>query len=198
LRTTGTRTTLFALTAGLALTLAACGGSDSTTAASTPTGTASSAQTVDGISTAHNDSDIMFVNDMHPHHQGAVAMAELAPTRAGSQQVKDLAARIATAQGPEMARMEAMAKAWGVELGAGGHGSGTEMGGDAAMLQTLSGADFDRQFLTMMTAHHEGALPMARTEVAGGSNPQAKALAQEIFDVQQAEIAEMKQLATQV
>ena len=34
---------------------------------------------------------------MIPHHRQAVAMAGLAPTRARSQQVKDLAARIAAA-----------------------------------------------------------------------------------------------------
>ena len=38
---------------------------------------------------------------------------------------------------------------------------------------------------------------MARTELADGTNPQARALAQEILDVQQAEIAEMRALLAQ-
>lgn len=203
MRTTShTRKALLALTTGLALTLTACGSNESTSAAPAAAGTTSS-QTVDGISTVHNEADTAFLTGMHPHHQGALAMAELAPARAESQEVKDLAMKIAEAQGPEMTRMESMAKAWGVELGAagghgGGHGADTAMSGDAATLEKLQGAEFDQQFLTMMIAHHEGALPMARTEVADGSNPQAKALAQEIITMQEAEIAEMKKLLTQL
>ncbi|MEU4424211.1 DUF305 domain-containing protein [Actinoplanes sp. NPDC024001] len=49
----------------------------------------------------------------------------------------------------------------------------------------------DKDFLTMMISHHEGAIEMARTEVAQGSHPEAKALAQKIVTDQQAEIAMM-------
>ena len=129
---------------------------------------------------------------MHPHHQGALDMAGLAADRARSGEVKALAARIADAQAPEMARLQAMATAWGSPIeAAGGHGGGH---GDGAALDRLSGAAFDRAFLEQMTAHHESALPMARTELADGTNPQARALAQEILDVQQAEITEMRAL----
>jgi uncharacterized protein (DUF305 family) len=67
---------------------------------------------------------------------------------------------------------------------------------DAQMqqLRQARGADFDRMFLQMMTAHHEGAVEMARTELAGGRNPEAKALAQKIIDEQQAEITTMANL----
>lgn len=199
---TRTRTALLALAAGLALTLTACGGSDSTAAATTPSSAASTARAADGVSSEHNEADITFTNGMHPHHQSAIAMAELARTRPSSPSVKDLAARIAQAQGPEMTRMEDMAKAWGVELGGagghGGHGGGMEMGQDTAALEELSGVEFDRHFLTVMIAHHESALPMARTELAQGRNPAAKAMAEEIIDAQEAEVTEMKQLLTEL
>ena len=52
-------------------------------------------------------------------------------------------------------------------------------------LEQASGAEFDRMFLEMMIRHHQGAIDMAKTEVAKGANPEAKALAQRIIDAQQ-------------
>jgi uncharacterized protein (DUF305 family) len=40
-----------------------------------------------------------------------------------------------------------------------------------------------------MPDHHRGAITMARTELAAGANPEAKALAQSIVDAQTAEPA---------
>jgi uncharacterized protein (DUF305 family) len=37
---------------------------------------------------------------------------------------------------------------------------------DMAALANVSGAEFDRMFLAMMTAHHEGAVQQAETEIA--------------------------------
>ena len=47
------------------------------------------------------------------HHQGAIEMADLAATRASSQQVKDLAAQIKAAQAPEIEQMTGWLQAWG-------------------------------------------------------------------------------------
>ena len=194
---TKTRTTLAALGVGLTLVLTGCGGGDSDDGS-----TSSAGSSVDGISAEHNDADIAFIKDMHPHHEGAIAMAELAPDKAASAEVKDLATRIAAAQDPEMTLMESMAKAWGTELAAegGGHGGGHSSGqdggmeDDAAALGKLSGSAFDKEFLVRMLAHHEGALTMSKTELADGKNEQARKLATDIIAAQEAEIAEMKAL----
>lgn len=189
-----TRLTLGAV-ATLALTLTGCSGSGQDTASP------ASAPSAGSTATAHNDADVAFVRDMTPHHEGAVAMAKLADERAASPRVKDLAGRIAAAQGPEIDRMQDMAKAWNVEIGGsgkhgGGHGSGHGGGadGDAAALEPLRGAPFDREFLRRMVAHHEGALPMATAELEDGESVPAKELASEILEAQRAEIAEMKAL----
>lgn len=198
-----TRSAVFALSAVLTLTLSACGADDSTVTPPTGAG-ASSTGTDSAVSAQHNDADIAFIQDMTPHHDGALAMAELAPTRAQNADVKQLAERIVAAQGPELELMQEMAAAWDVELTAGGPGhsmsGGTsmDMGGDTDTLESLSGAEFDRAFLEMMTVHHEGALTMAQTELDDGENPQAQTLAKDIIDSQTAEIAEMKQLLTQL
>lgn len=178
------------------LVLSACGSGDDPTVAADPP-----APSASGISAAHNEADIAFVNGMTPHHEGAVEMSELAETRAASDEVKALAQRIAGAQQPEIDRMAAMAEAWGVEVDAeGAHGGGhsTEMPDDTAALEPLSGEEFDREFLTRMIEHHKGALVMAKAELTDGENPQARDMAQQIVAAQEAEIAEMEQMLAEL
>ncbi len=173
-----------------ALLLSACGGAASTAA---PERTGPSPVAVAGIDAQHDKADIAFVTDMAPHHEGALAMATLADTRASNPQVKALAAQIKGAQAPEIATMAAMSRAWGVPAGGGGH-MAMSMHDDAAALTPLTGAVFDREFLARMTVHHSSAVEMAQRELAGGSNPQAKKMAGDIVRSQTAEIARMRTL----
>lgn len=198
-----------AATITAALVLTGCASSDTTAPAAAPPPVPSAATPAPVASAQHNDADIAFVQGMIPHHSQAVQMSQLAPDRAESPQVKQLATRIEQAQGPEIAQMRAFLASWGApETGAmpgmsgmPGMGQG-QMGAMAGMMtdqqmQQLGqtrGAAFDRMFLQMMIQHHEGAVTMARTELANGTNPQAKQLAQQIIDAQQAEITEMRQL----
>jgi uncharacterized protein (DUF305 family) len=76
------------------------------------------------------------------------------------------------------------------------------MSGDGMMtdeemrqLDTATGADFDRLWVQMMIKHHQGAVAMAKSELAQGKNTDAKALAQKIVDAQEAEITEMQALS---
>ncbi|HWJ65109.1 MAG TPA: DUF305 domain-containing protein [Nocardioides sp.] len=183
------RTTLTAvvLTASLA-TLAGCGTGDDDTAA------------------GHNDADVTFAQQMIPHHEQAIEMAEIAETRAQSQEVKDLAADIEAAQGPEIETMTGWLEDWDEEVPAGGmsgmdHGgmSSDDMAGmmseeDMAALEDASGAEFDRMFLTMMIEHHEGAIEMARTEQSDGEFDDAIELAEAIEAAQTTEIETMQEL----
>ncbi|WJH41166.1 DUF305 domain-containing protein [Aliirhizobium terrae] len=52
--------------------------------------------------------------------------------------------------------------------------------------------DVDRDFVAMMTPHHQGAIDMALAVLKYGQNEQLKRLAQEIIVEQQQEIAAMK------
>lgn len=198
----------------LALTLAACGGGTEEPAgpAAEPTATtgestaaASPGSSADGeVDAAHNDADTMFAQMMIVHHEGAVEMADLAVEKAGSEEVRTLAEGISAAQGPEIEQMTSWLEAWGEDAAtAGGTGhmehGGMDMEGmsqEEAMgeLEGLSGADFDRRFLELMIAHHQGAVEMSETELSDGENPQALELAQKIIDDQEAEIAEMEQM----
>ncbi|KQV94360.1 DUF305 domain-containing protein [Streptomyces sp. Root369] len=199
------RTTRFAaLTVSAVFALAACGGGDdSGSAASSPSVSAETS------ADAHNAQDVSFAQGMIPHHQQAIEMAELADGRAASTQVKDLAARVEKAQGPEISTMTGWLKSWDEKVpesmpgmdhsGMDGMDGMDGMAGmmdsaDMGKLKKASGKDFDSMFLTMMVEHHEGAVEMATTEKAKGEYKAATAMAGDIVTAQNAEISEMKKL----
>jgi uncharacterized protein (DUF305 family) len=69
---------------------------------------------------------------------------------------------------------------------------------DMTKLAASSGRDFDRMFLTMMIAHHRGAVTMATAEERDGQYGPAKQLATRIRTSQTAEITEMNGLLTTI
>ncbi|QKT10817.1 DUF305 domain-containing protein [Rhodococcus sp. W8901] len=94
-----------------------CSNNDSGTATSatgTSTTTSASASGTAEQGGPHNDADVAYVEMMIPHHEQAVAMAELVPSRSGNPDVVALAAQIEKAQAPEIEQMEGWLKAWGV------------------------------------------------------------------------------------
>ncbi|MFK0253783.1 DUF305 domain-containing protein [Streptomyces sp. NPDC090445] len=168
-----------------------------------------------------NTADRSYVQRMVEHHRQALDMTALAPARASADGVRRLAERIAAAQQPEIAVMQAWlarhpAPAASTTAGGhgggsgsddgngGGHGSGGGHGnGHGAMpgmateqqmkdLAGARGADFDRLFLTLMTAHHEGALKMAGEALASGNNAAVEEMANEVVATQSAEIHRMR------
>ena len=57
------------------------------------------------------------------------------------------------------------------------------------MKQMKSTGDVDKDFAVMMKIHHEGALDMAKMELASGKSPELKKMAKEIIAGQTKEIA---------
>ena len=57
-----------------------------------------------------------------------------------------------------------------------------------------TGDEFDKMWLTMMIAHHEGAVEMAKSVKGTGSDVDAKKLADRIVSAQRDEITEMNGL----
>ncbi|MER6313104.1 DUF305 domain-containing protein [Streptomyces sp. NPDC001581] len=146
-----------------------------------------------------NAADRAYVQRMIEHHRQALTMSALAPERAGADGVKRLAERISAAQRPEIGAMEK----WLTVHPAPSGGSGGHDHDHAAMpgmatepqLEELTGArgaDFDRLFLTLMTAHHEGALKMAGEVLAAGNNVAVEEMATEVVATQSAEIHRMR------
>ena len=61
-------------------------------------------------------------------------------------------------------------------------------------LESMNGAEFDKLWLESMISHHQGAIEMAKAEIANGDNVDAKTLAKNIVTTQEAEIGQMKQM----
>lgn len=146
----------------------------------------------------YNTLDATFVRMMVPHHAQAVTMADLAPGRAADPRVAAFAERIRAAQAPEIVRLRAWLQARGLNADAAGHAHATMAGmqDDSAMaaLAAARGADFDRRFVTMMTAHHAGALQMTDDVLAGGTDQEIAELANEMAVEQGGEIRRLADL----
>ncbi|HEX5144181.1 MAG TPA: DUF305 domain-containing protein [Mycobacterium sp.] len=188
----------------LAFFVTACGGN--TTSHDDHAGhTDTNAPLITGAPADSNAADVTFVTHMIPHHQQALELAALVPDRSTNAELKTLAQQIEAAQQPEISTMKAFLVQWNGGESAGAaptttmdHG-GMAMNGmvdDATMakLKTLQGAEFDKLWLQSMIAHHQGAVEMAKTELASGRNVDAKQLAQNIVSGQQAEIDQMQKM----
>jgi len=179
---------------GAFVLLTACGGDTGSTAGHE--GHAAATQP----SATFNEADARFAQQMIPHHEQAVDMAELAETRAADPEVKELAATIKSTQAAEISLMRRWLNAWGRPEPSDHDGyAGHRMPGmlsdrQMAELEAASGARFDRLFAELMIAHHKGAIEMARTEQREGANPDAVKLAKDIESGQQAEIEQMERL----
>ena len=187
----------------LAVTLTACGASSGTT-----TGDTSAAADVGATA-----GDVAFAQLMIPHHAQAVDMADMALEQAQSDDVRRLAEQIRSAQDPEITTMTGWLQDWGAPPtmpGSDADGmpgmdhSGHDMGGvttegmmsadDMAALAQARGTEFDRMWLEMMIAHHEGAVTMARQVLATTTEPAVTTLARDVVEGQTAEITTMRQL----
>lgn len=158
-----------------------------------------------------NAADVAFATMMIPPQIQAGVMADMAVKQGTNTNVKALAPKIKTAQGPQIARMSGWLTGWGAPVpggaagqgmsgmsGMGGQTGGMMSGQEMTDLGRASGSAFDRMWLQMMIRHHRGAVAMARTELAQGTNPQGKQLARSILDSQSTEIAQMTSILTRI
>ncbi|MGW9085162.1 DUF305 domain-containing protein [Streptomyces yangpuensis] len=200
------RTAVAVSASAAALVLAACGGGDTTSehdghAAPSASASPSAPASAPAGQGQHNAADAAFAKGMIPHHRQAVEMADLAPSRARSAEVKKLAEDIRKAQDPEIRTMSGWLTSWGEQVPAEGamdhsaHGMAGMMTAEQMdKLKNASGAAFDTAFMELMIEHHEGAVAMAKTEQAQGAFPAAKTMAEAIITSQTAEIAQMNKL----
>ena len=142
--------------------------------------------------------DLMFIDAMVAHHQGAVAMAQPADSNAMHPELKTFARKVVEDQSREIALMTRWRDQW--FPGRAKTQNIMELPGMAMSMmdispdhmQKMTGAAFDRMFVDMMIPHHEGAVTMARDALAKSQRPEVKKLVQEIIDAQQREIEMMK------
>lgn len=181
---------LLPVAAVLAGVIAGCGGSGSS-------------------STTANAADRAFVAEMVPHHKLAVQMGQMAEMQGTHPQTKALASSIIATQTREISVMTGIASQIGAKVDNQAAGGQMQMGGVMSsnaqtlgialdkmgmsmnMNQLSAAKPFDREFIDMMTPHHQGAITMAKAELAKGVDPKLKTLAQSIISDQTREISEM-------
>ncbi len=135
---------------------------------------------------SYTSADVRFMQGMIVHHQQAVDMAKLAADRTNNEEVVTISGRILSSQADEITFMNEWLAARGQQsamAGMQGHEGheGHDMSGHAghammdhstmagmaspeqmAALAAAEGTEFDRLFLTLMIAHHEGAIDMTK------------------------------------
>jgi uncharacterized protein (DUF305 family) len=182
----------------VALFVSACGGSES---ADHSEHKQTDTPAITGQPAGYNADDVAFATNMVPHHQQAIEMSALVADRSSNPQLIALANQISAAQQPEINVMKVYLVQWNEnpDANAGHAGHGNTMQGmvdEATMskLKSLNGGEFDKLWLESMISHHQGAIEMAKAEIANGDNVDAKSLAKNIVTTQEAELRQMKQM----
>ena len=157
--------------------------------------------------------DAKFMQDMILHHHQAVQMAALVRERTNRQPLIDIAGRIDASQADEIAFM----RNWLRERGQaapdpaasahathhGHHGEGAGHGTMAGMatpeqmsqLAAARGPAFDRLFLSLMIAHHEGAVKMVKDLLAKPGSAYDPVLFEFVNDVTNEQENEIRRMA---
>lgn len=153
--------------------------------------------------TANDAIDAMFIEQMIPHHEDAVDMADLALESAEHPELRALAREIKRTQTAEIEQMREWYREWfdeevpeysGRGPGRMGGMRGGMMGRMGTDLDALEDADpFDREFIEQMVPHHQMALMMAGMLEQGTNRSEMRAFAREIIDTQGREIEQMQE-----
>ncbi|MEK7165808.1 MAG: DUF305 domain-containing protein [Patescibacteria group bacterium] len=147
--------------------------------------------------------DSHFIEQMIPHHEDAITMANLALTRAEHSEIKTLANDIIKAQSEEIDQMKQWHKSWfGNQVpnlnSSIGHGAGMMMRGgmmgNETDIKTLENAKpFDKEFIEQMIPHHQMAVMMAQMLLNSTDRSEMKQLAENIISAQTREINQMRE-----
>jgi uncharacterized protein (DUF305 family) len=141
-----------------------------------------------------NGVDRAYLEQMIPHHVGAVEMARIALAQTQTDFLRELATTIVSSQNAEIARMRSMLarlKAAGMPAAPLGL-SKAQMGMDHDMSHLVGADPFDVVFVDMMIPHHQGAVTMSDVVFDKGTSAAVRRLARDITDSQRNEIRNMR------
>jgi uncharacterized protein (DUF305 family) len=157
--------------------------------------------------TRFSPDDVVFMQDMIPHHHQALEMSALAPDRTNLPALLEAAKRIEVSQKDEIAFMQKWLRERGQAVpdpsaAAGMHAQHKHMAGMAtpeqlAELEASKGTDFDRLYLQLMIKHHEGAVKMVEKlhEQPGSAfDPALFEFTNDVVNDQTSEIEKMNKL----
>jgi uncharacterized protein (DUF305 family) len=165
-----------------------------------------------------------FARDMQEHHQQGVELAMIVRDRTDDPETRLLAYDIATTQGQQSGQLYGWLTGWGLpqaaaepsmtwmtrpatvgaragthDHGSAAHQPGQPMPGLAtpeqiAQLRAASGVEAERVFLTLMVAHHRGAVEMAEAVLDRSEDPTVRTFAEGVVKSQNSEIELMESM----
>ena len=134
--------------------------------------------------------EIDFMEDMIDHHAMAVQMANICVEKAIHEDLRALCENIVTTQSQEIAEMQSWLSGWyGITY------SPQIKPGDMRMMErlaSLSGAEFEIEFMEMMIKHHLKAIREASKCVERVYHEELREMCENIITSQAAEIEQMR------
>ncbi|MFO6446779.1 DUF305 domain-containing protein [Erythrobacter sp. NE805] len=153
---------------------------------------------------SYTPADVAFMQAMIVHHGQALEMAKLVKERTNNADVVAAAGRIEASQDDEIAFMQTWLRERGEPLEdpkMAGHAEhmhhmmkGMASPEEMKALAAAKGADFDRMFLTLMIAHHEGAVDMVKELLDEEGTAADPVLFQFVSDVESEQGGEIKKM----
>jgi uncharacterized protein (DUF305 family) len=140
-------------------------------------------------------SDRRFIDAMVPHHQGAIAMAEVALKNAEHEEIIQLSRNIISSQQAEIEELKSIKQE---EFGTSNvpmEMNQEQMRGMGMMMdpqQLANKEPFDKAFIDAMIPHHQSAICMAQVASEKSKISEIKELAQDIVSAQKREIEQMR------
>jgi uncharacterized protein (DUF305 family) len=150
--------------------------------------------------------DVEFMQGMIAHHAQAIHMSRMAEAHGASPRLLKLANKIDQSQVAEIRIMQEWLRSNGQIAPDTSSWRTMTMTGmlteeQLAALDSATGVQFDRMFLTLMIQHHEGALQMVKDLFAtprAGQEVDVNVFANDVITVQTAEIGAMREMLSQL
>ncbi len=153
--------------------------------------------------------DRAFIDMMVPHHESAIAMAEIAQDRAEHPELEQLADDIIAAQSAEITQLTGWREEWfgssdtpsmeemprlpGMSMPAGHSMSGGTMDMTGEVNGLRDADPFDRLFIDAMIRHHEQAVEAAGIVLDQTEREEIRRLAEDIVEAQTREIEQLRE-----
>ncbi len=138
--------------------------------------------------------DQYFIEQIIPHHEGAIAMAQVALQKSKRPEILSLAQGIIDAQAKEISDMQKKYETWfGSASAHTQHHDGMPLASMEGEIEVLKASkNFDLEFIRQMIPHHEMAVMMAEMLQSSTAQSEMKILADQIITSQTREIEMMR------
>ena len=133
--------------------------------------------------------DLLFLDSMVAHHQGAIDMARDALDKAEHAELKAFAQNVIMQQDGEITQMQTWRAKWYPDAAA-TNGLGMHMGD--MQIGTDDSTSYDIRWIDAMISHHLGAVDMAKDALKKSQNPDIINLCNAIIQAQTEEISQLQ------